>query len=281
MTEAVRAQPLVRDLIVSLFGLYGRGTEPLPIAQIIALIGTAGPDEQSVRSSVSRMKSRGLLDAVTPGHYRLAVRRAAAFEAGDSRIFGDHPYDPAAPWSLAVFSVPESQRARRVLLKKTLGEMGFGVVGASVYIAPSGIGDEARARLGQLDLDGYVEWFDLHPPSVERLRAEAAGWWDLDAVAEEYRGFLADFAPVRQRWATGPGTDAEAFAAHLRLVTAWRDLPYRDPGLPAAALPADWPGTGARELFLHLRGDLAGPAARFAGHEDLERRDGAAPTAAP
>ncbi|KXO93080.1 PaaX family transcriptional regulator [Tsukamurella tyrosinosolvens] len=273
MTEAVRPQPLVRDLIVSLFGLYGRGAEPLPISQIIALIGTAGPDEQSVRSSVSRMKSRGLLDAATPGHYRLAGRRAAAFEAGDSRIFGDHPYDPAAPWALAVFSVPESQRARRVLLKKTLGEMGFGVVGASVYIAPSGIGAEARARLSQLDLDGYVEWFDLHPPASDRLRAEAGGWWDLDALADEYRTFLAEFTPVRVRWDTEPGPDAEAFADHLHLVTAWRDLPYRDPGLPTAALPDDWPGAPARELFLHLRGALAEPAARFAGHADLERRD--------
>ncbi|NKY18787.1 PaaX family transcriptional regulator [Tsukamurella spumae] len=272
MTDAVRSQPLVRDLIVSLFGLYGRGSEPLPISQIIALIGTAGPDEQSVRSSVSRMKSRGLLDAAAPGHYLLAGRRAAAFEAGDSRIFGDHPYDPSAAWSLAVFSVPESQRARRVLLKKTLGEMGFGVVGASVYIAPSGIGEEARARLARLELDGYVEWFDLHAPSVERLRTEAAQWWDLDAVADEYRGFLAEFAPVRDRWDATPGADAEAFADHLRLVTAWRDLPYRDPGLPAEALPADWPGAHARELFLYLRGALAGPAARFAGHPDLERR---------
>ncbi|KXP01272.1 PaaX family transcriptional regulator [Tsukamurella pseudospumae] len=276
MTDAVRSQPLVRDLIVSLFGLYGRGTEPLPISQIIALIGTAGPDEQSVRSSVSRMKSRGLLDAGTPGYYRLAGLRTAAFEAGDTRIFGDHPYDPTAPWSLAVFSVPESQRARRVLLKKTLSEMGFGVVGASVYIAPSGIGDEARARLALLALDGYVEWFDLHPPSVERLRTEAEQWWDLDAIADEYRGFLTEFRTVRDRWAgeapSGPEQDADAFADHLRLVTAWRDLPYRDPGLPVEALPADWPGTDARALFLHLRGALAGPAARFAGHPDLERR---------
>lgn len=272
MTEALRAQPLVRDLIVSLFGLYGRGAEPLPIAQIIALIGTAGPDEQSVRSSVSRMKSRGLLEVATPGHYRLASRRAAAFEAGDDRIFGEHAYDPDAAWSLAVFSVPESERARRVLLKKTLSEMGFGVVGASVYIAPSGIGAEARERLARLDLDGYVEWFDVHAPGVERLREQAAQWWALDALAEDYRHFLGEFAPVRDRWSAGPGTDTEAFADHLRLVTVWRDLPYRDPGLPAAALPREWPGADARALFLHLRGVLAGPAARFAGHADLERR---------
>ncbi|KXO88643.1 hypothetical protein AXK56_09930 [Tsukamurella pulmonis] len=273
MTEATRAQPLVRDLIVSLFGLYGRGEEPLPIAQIIALVGTAGPDEQSVRSSVSRMKSRGLLEAATPGRYRLAGRRAAAFEAGDTRIFGEHGYDAVAPWSLAVFSVPESQRARRVLLKKTLSEMGFGVVAASVYLAPSGIGNEARERLIRLELDGYVEWFELHAPDIERLRTQAGQWWPLDALAEDYRTFLDEFGPVRERWESAAGTDEDAFADHLRLVTSWRELPYRDPGLPVDALPRDWPGADARALFLELRGVLAGPAARFAGHADLERRD--------
>jgi phenylacetic acid degradation operon negative regulatory protein len=43
-------------------------------------------------------------------------------------------------------------------------------------------------------------------------------------------------------------------------LTAWRRLPYLDPGLPAELLPADWHGARAATAFAALRARLAGPA---------------------
>jgi phenylacetic acid degradation operon negative regulatory protein len=51
----------------------------------------------------------------------------------------------------------------------------------------------------------------------------------------------------------------------VRLLTAWRRLPYLDPGLPAELLPADWHGTRAAELFERLGALLAGPARDHVG----------------
>ena len=41
----------------------------------------------------------------------------------------------------------------------------------------------------------------------------------------------------------------QAFADYVRVLTAWRRLPFLDPGLPPELLPADWHGTRAAELF--------------------------------
>jgi phenylacetic acid degradation operon negative regulatory protein len=48
------------------------------------------------------------------------------------------------------------------------------------------------------------------------------------------------------------------------MLTAWRRLPYLDPGIPLALLPAGWPGVHAEALFAKLDGRLREPAAKHA-----------------
>jgi phenylacetic acid degradation operon negative regulatory protein len=47
-----------------------------------------------------------------------------------------------------------------------------------------------------------------------------------------------------------------SFAGYVRQLDAWRRIPFHDPGLPAEALPADWPGEHAWAVFgaLEARG---------------------------
>ena len=44
------------------------------------------------------------------------------------------------------------------------------------------------------------------------------------------------------------------------MLTEWRRLPYRDPGIPLSLLPPDWNGVGAGELFGTLDAALGSPA---------------------
>jgi phenylacetic acid degradation operon negative regulatory protein len=48
----------------------------------------------------------------------------------------------------------------------------------------------------------------------------------------------------------------EAFRLYLPLLTEWRRLPYRDPGLPLALLPDGWKGEEATALFHRLNAVL-------------------------
>ena len=62
---------------------------------------------------------------------------------------------------------------------------------------------------------------------------------------------------VRRRRSSDEG---EAFADYVRVLTAWRRLPFLDPGLAPELLPRDWPGVRAADLFFAMRERLAGPA---------------------
>ncbi|MFE7517588.1 hypothetical protein ACFU8I_41130, partial [Streptomyces sp. NPDC057540] len=73
-----------RSLIVSLYGAYGRAPDesPVPVAALIRLLGVLGVDAPSVRSSVSRLKRRGLL---LPGRTAAGGGRGGAHRGGPCR----------------------------------------------------------------------------------------------------------------------------------------------------------------------------------------------------
>ena len=87
-----------------------------------------------------------------------------------------------------------------------------------------------------------------------------AQWWDLDEMAGLYGAFVEDFTGLRD---IDP-EPREAFRAYVPMLTAWRRLPYLDPGIPLELLPAGWPGVHAGDLFAKLDGRLRGPAAKHA-----------------
>ena len=76
---------------------------------------------------------------------------------------------------------------------------------------------------------------------------------DLAQHAEAYRGFIDRFSRLAELLADGArlGT-AESLVARLVLVHRFRLVVLRDPRLPQAAVPADWPGEAARSLFTDL-----------------------------
>jgi phenylacetic acid degradation operon negative regulatory protein len=259
----------VQQLIVTICGLYARGDRPIAVSDLLRLVAEPGVDEGAARSALSRLKKRGVLVSDrTNGSaaYRLDPALEDVFAEGDERIFGHRRAEPGDPWVLAAFSVPESQRHLRHRLRKVLVGRGFGTVGAALWIAPEHVLPHLRHELEREGLTDFVELFRAEPLDAD-ARAKVADWWDLDALAKRYAAFTAQFEPVRRRWAGSadapdPASDARAFADYVRLLTAWRRLPFLDPGLPTAYLPADWAGTAAEQLFTTLHERLSGPAAR-------------------
>ena len=88
-SEALAAQP--RALIVTIYGLYARDTGGwFSIAVLIKLLAELGVEESAVRSAISRLKVRGLLESRRVGGaagYGLSVRGSKILTAGDRRIF--------------------------------------------------------------------------------------------------------------------------------------------------------------------------------------------------
>jgi phenylacetic acid degradation operon negative regulatory protein len=132
-------------------------------------------------------------------------------------------------------------------------------VASGVWIAPAAVEPEVRRAVEELGLGAHVELFrGAHLGDAGAV----AGWWDLDALASEYRAYVAAWEPALRDGDGAPPAASEAFAAHVRHLDAWRRVPFHDPGLPAAALPPDWPGAHAWDVFRALDRRLSRPALR-------------------
>jgi phenylacetic acid degradation operon negative regulatory protein len=280
------AQP--RALIVTIYGLYARAVDGdgmstsaragwLPVSLLVRLLAELDVDEPAVRSAISRLKRRGVLvaerrDAVAG--YGLSEAGDAILAEGDARIFAPAQPRLADGWVLAVFSVPEHERAKRHTLRTQLAALGFGACAPGVWVAPSHRFDLTVTSLRRHGLAPYVDLFRAEYLAFGDIGAHAREWWDLDVVRAAY----VDFISAYQRTAIpvdGPErttdalTDAAAFALWVRALTAWRRLPYLDPGLPIELLPADWPAGTARDVFASLRETLADPARAFVANTSI------------
>ena len=80
-----------RQLIVTVYGLYSRGAGGwMSVASLVSLLGDLGVDEPAVRSSISRLKRRGILLARKrdgAAGYELSAGAQAILREGDHRIF--------------------------------------------------------------------------------------------------------------------------------------------------------------------------------------------------
>ncbi|MCX4765581.1 PaaX family transcriptional regulator [Streptomyces sp. NBC_01275] len=266
----VSDQPAPRSLIVTLYGAYGRfAPGPVPVAELIRLLAAVGVDAPSVRSSVSRLKRRGLLlparTVQGAAGYELSDEARQLLDDGDQRI-----YVTASPgdegWVLAVFSVPESERQKRHVLRSRLAGLGFGTAAPGVWIAPARLYEEARHTLRRLRLDPYVDFFRGEHLGFAPTVEAASRWWDLAAIAKEHETFLDRHAPVLHAWQKRLETPPEeAYRDYLLALDSWRHLPYVDPGLPARLLPEGWPGARSAAVFRGLHERLRDAGAEFAG----------------
>ena len=254
-----------RSLIVTIYGLYAREVGCwLSVSSLIQLLAELGVEEPAVRSSISRLKRRGILVAQRQGGragYALSAHARSILDEGDQRIFAATRASLADGWVMAVFSVPEAQRQQRHRLRSRLTWLGFGAVSSGVWIAPKRLLAPTQEALARDELLAYVDLFESDYVGPEDLREEVARWWDLDALGALYTDFHREFAPIAQR-RRGTRT-GDAFADYVRALTTWRRLPYLDPGLPEELLPPDWAGTLAQATFSTLHKRLAAPAHRF------------------
>ncbi|WP_217548489.1 PaaX family transcriptional regulator C-terminal domain-containing protein [Streptomyces sp. GbtcB6] len=251
-------------LIITLFALYARREHNwLSVASVIRLMADLGVEGQAVRSAVSRLKRRGVLHGERhegAAGYAVSEGTLEVLEDGDVRIFERNRAAAGDGWLVVVFSVPESERDKRHALRTALTRLGFGTAAPGVWVAPGILADETRRTLQRLGLTPYVDIFTGDHFAFGDLSAKVREWWDLDELSALYADFLERYRPVSVRAAAGAIPAREAFGIYVPMLTEWRRLPYRDPGLPLSLLPPGWMGETAGALFEELDKTLREPA---------------------
>jgi phenylacetic acid degradation operon negative regulatory protein len=197
----------------------------IAVADLIALMADVGLDAQAVRSAVSRLKRRGVIESERRGGaagYRLTAHGEAILRAGDARIY--RPAEASDSWLLVVFSIPEAQRALRHRLRAGLTGLGLGTVAPAVWIAPAHLREEVERLVCELGVADRVDLFAAEPFGDPRR------WWDLEALSAEYEAYLAEWSGMRDG----------GFAEYIRQLDAWRRIPFHDPGLPLEVAARAW-----------------------------------------
>jgi phenylacetic acid degradation operon negative regulatory protein len=258
------AQP--RSLAISLFWIFARNSgDALQVSAIIRLMESLRIDEQSVRSTISRLKRRGIL--VPQAHlgqagYALSEYGRELLRESDDRNFDRRRATLADGWITAVFGVPESERSKRHLLRSRLRWLGFGTVSAGVWIAPSTLLTESQETIRRHDLGNYVDLFTGPHHGPQSTLSRVGAWWDLAEVDATYRDYIATMDPLLARAEAGASSDAECFSDFVRALTSWRRLPVVDPGIPHDLLPTEWHADQAAALVARIGSLLAEPAKR-------------------
>lgn len=257
----------VASLLRTVVGVYLRRIGGrIAVADLVALLGALGVDSPQARTGIARLRAKGLLVSERGGRDPDGAARAPAYalnpdavpmlERGDRRIFQVRRMVPDEPWCLVSFSISEDRRGARGMLRRRLQWLGAGLAAPGLWICPGHLVDEAELILADLGLREHATIFLAEEPRVAGALADAvARWWDLDGLAAAHRTFLERAALL-----PGASSSERAFAGYVGLVDAWRPITYIDPGLPAALLPAGWPGLESEREFARLSEELAGPA---------------------
>jgi phenylacetic acid degradation operon negative regulatory protein len=240
-----------QSLLLTFFGGYvlGRGFA-VATGCVLEVLDRVGVSEHATRSALGRMARRGLLRRVRHGrqvYLGLTSKSREILRDGSVRIWrmGAVNGDWDGTWTVLGFSLPESLQRQRHELRARLQWAGFGPLQGGLWIAPSGA--DPAVVTGDPALAPHVRVFAaraLPPTDVDRLVRDA---WDLDAVAARYQGFLERWEAPERRPRLPDG-----LAQQLALQTDWLQVIRRDPRVPVAHLPRDWPAERAQDLFYAL-----------------------------
>ena len=196
-------------------------------------------DASVVRTAMSRLTADGWFERNKVGRnsfYRLVQSGRQTFDIATKHIYGPSASDWTGRFELLLIGNGGDRDAAREALKNA----GFGSPLPGVWVAPSGVPvpDEAA---GAIRLEVSAE-----DDSGRRLLSES---WPLDRTADAYQKFMKTFEPLRGWIISGERlAEADAFTARILLIHHYRRVVLRDPLLPTALLPSDWPGRAARML---------------------------------
>lgn len=194
-----------------------------------------------VRTAVSRLAADGWLDRDKVGRksfYRLAKRGRERFETAVTHVYNPHPSESAGRFELLLIG----NGADRETSRAALLEAGFGNPLPGVWVAPEGT-DVPSEAANAIRLDVSA--------SEEMGRRLIAGSWSLERTAASYRTFLTTFAPLEE-WCAAEVAPADAMLARILMIHHYRRVILRDPLLPQALLPGDWPAPTARALCARI-----------------------------
>jgi phenylacetic acid degradation operon negative regulatory protein len=268
----------VRDLVVDLFAEHVDAVtdEPVRLRSLVTLLETFAVAEPTTRMTTAALRRAGWLAATRRGRETLYAPTEALRSAVRTRWLRLDERLGAwdGRWRMVIYTVPETDRAARERVRRTLTRHGFGPLAPATWVSPHRVAlDDVRSELatepiGRLDLLTAQVTAETGGSDAEL----AARCWDLQGVAAAYRREIDRIRAVL----SGPVPDGPAaLVTHLRVMADVRRVGVHDPLLPDALQPPGWPGTELRQVWADFCARVRGPArehvAAVLAHPDRSR----------
>lgn len=252
-----------RALVLDLFGDYLRyaGSEAR-LADITELLAVFGIEPATVRVTLSRLRKEGWFDTRRVGRetvYSLTPHMLEILNEGRERIFRHRDEDWEGRWTMVIYQVPESERAVREELRKRLAWHGFGQLSPSTWLSPHDLIAEARDLAAEYPL-ARIDVLWCGTGDLQQDRDLAARCWDLEQLGADYQQFIRAYSGLSDEVVNADKDGRTALIERMQIIGDFRRFPFRDPHLPRALQPRDWPSSEAYNLFGAIHRQL-GPAA--------------------
>jgi phenylacetic acid degradation operon negative regulatory protein len=230
---------------------------------IIDVLSRLEVEEKASRQALMRTAADGWLTPERVGRrtrWQLTANAEQLLTEGTERIYS-HTGAAAewdGRWLLALARVPETDRPARHLLRTRLSWAGFGSPAPGVWIcAHTERLAEAEEILDRAGILNESRIFVAEHRGGGDLVTMVDQAWALTSIDDEYRDFLAAFAPAGRPPA---GRRPDPVARLIDLVHSWRRFPSIDPNLPLELLPKKWSGTTAAKVFAQRHAKWAADA---------------------
>lgn len=246
--------PKSKSLIVTVFGdTLMPVSDRIWLGELIELMAPFGINERLVRTSCFRLVDEGWLGARREGRrseYALTAAGRRRLELAYQRVYRAPLEDWDGCWTLVITPRASEAGFNRVELRRELAWEGFAQVTPGVMIHPLEKSAVLRELLGSRGLDDRVIVLRAAelPGLAAGTRETMTQCWNLDAVADRYRRFIARHERLETALGRSSLEPRQAFLVQTLMIHAYRRATLHDPQLPAVMLPTDWPGTVAFEL---------------------------------
>jgi len=239
------------EMILALLGecILARNERAVAAGVYIDILEACGSAPGTTRTTLQRMRTRGLFHTHRAGReslYEPTRSFLRILDEASTRVLAKDPFTAeGSGWTVVTFSLPETQRSVRHVVRSQLTWAGFGDLRDGVWVAPghAEIPDSVR----ELALDESLRVAVFRAQEIEGLPLAKTfmSAWNVD----ELRGAHAQFL---DRWEHAPEQSDSPLRDIVWLIADWLSLLRNDPRLPVAHVDDEWPAQRSVQAFTRL-----------------------------
>ena len=253
-----------------LITIYGDAIAPrrqsVWLGSLITMVELFGLSPRLVRTSAFRLTADDWFVATRVGrrsYYGLSDEGLLRVDHADRRIYEFNLPAWDGNWTLVIFDSTMRASTKQRLKRELLWES-FGQISPNVFAHPHVDHRSLREIINSSQTQEQVAVLSgqsIETYSPRPLQSIMSETFKLADVAQAWKQFIARFTSVVPE--LGTLNRAEAFMVRTLLIHEYRRVLLRDPNLPQALLPADWPGLQARSLCESLYRELLERSEQF------------------